>query len=99
MDFAKYETAAARTINPALGESERLMDAAAGLAEEAGEALAIVRKHLYQGKALDRKKLEIELGDSLWCLAMTARAAGLSLDQIAAANIAKLQERHPDRLK
>src|SRR5215208_6096422 len=97
MNFSEYETAAARTINPSLGETERLIDAAAGLAEEAGEALSLVRKHLYQGKALDRERLEKELGDALWCLAMTARAAGISLDSIAAANIAKLRTRHPER--
>jgi NTP pyrophosphatase (non-canonical NTP hydrolase) len=97
MDFSEYETAAARTVNPALGESERLIDAAAGLAEEAGESLSLVRKHLYQGRELDRDRLEKELGDVLWCLAMTARAAGISLESVAAANIAKLRERHPDR--
>jgi NTP pyrophosphatase (non-canonical NTP hydrolase) len=41
--------------------------------------------------------LEKELGDVLWCLAMTARAAGLSLESIATANVKKLEERHPDR--
>src|SRR3954454_13636115 len=96
-DFASYERAAARTINPALDANSRLIDAAAGLAEEAGEVLALVRKHLYQGKELDRDKLEKELGDALWCLAMTAKAAGLSLDGVAAANIEKLKARHPDR--
>jgi NTP pyrophosphatase (non-canonical NTP hydrolase) len=99
MNFLEYETAAARTINPKLGTTERLIDAAAGLAEEAGEALAIVRKHLYQGRDLDLDKLEKELGDALWCLAMTARAAGISLDSIATTNIAKLRQRHADRLK
>jgi NTP pyrophosphatase (non-canonical NTP hydrolase) len=96
-EFSAYEVAAARTINPTLDDRERLIDAAAGLAEEAGEALSIVRKHLYQGKELDRDRLEKELGDVLWCLAMTARAAGLSLEKVAAANIAKLEQRHPDR--
>ena len=99
MDFSMYEAAAARTINPALDESERLIDAAAGLAEEAGEVLGLVRKHLYQGKELDRDNLEKELGDVLWCLAMTARAAGLSLEATAASNIAKLEQRHGDRIK
>lgn len=99
MDFTEYETKAARTINPALDANGRLIDAAAGLAEEAGEALSLVRKHLYQGRELDREKLEKELGDALWCLAMTARAAGLSLDAIAATNVAKLEARHPDRLR
>jgi NTP pyrophosphatase (non-canonical NTP hydrolase) len=97
MDFKEYEAAASRTINPALDDKERLIDAAAGLAEESGEALSLVRKHLYQGRDLDRDKLEKELGDVLWCLAMTARAAGLSLESIAAANVRKLEERHPDR--
>jgi len=99
MEFSEYETAAARTINPALDANGRLIDAAAGLAEEAGEALSLVRKHLYQGRELDREKLEKELGDVLWCLAMTAKAAGLSLESIAAANVAKLAARHPDRLR
>jgi NTP pyrophosphatase (non-canonical NTP hydrolase) len=98
MDFSSYEAAAARTINPALNASERLIDAAAGLAEEAGEALSLVRKHLYQGKPLDREKLELELGDALWCLCMTARAAGLEIDRIAAKNIEKLADRHGARL-
>ena len=97
MNFKEYEAAAARTINPSLDETDRLIDAAAGLAEEAGEVLSQVRKHLYQGKALDRDSLERELGDALWCLAMTARASGFSLENIAAANVAKLQQRHPDR--
>ena len=97
-DFALYEKAAARTINPALDENGRLIDAAAGLSEEAGEVLALVRKHLYQGRELDRDKLEKELGDALWCLAMTAKAAGLSLESIAATNVKKLEARHPDRV-
>jgi NTP pyrophosphatase (non-canonical NTP hydrolase) len=68
------------------------------LAEEAGEALSLVRKHLYQGRTLDRDLLEKELGDVLWCLAMTARASGLSLESVASSNVRKLEERHPDRL-
>jgi NTP pyrophosphatase (non-canonical NTP hydrolase) len=99
MNFSEFEAAAARTVNPSLDANGRLMDAAAGLAEEAGETLSLVRKHLYQGRELDREKLEKELGDVLWCLAMTAKAAGLSLDSVASANIAKLEARHPGRLK
>ncbi len=98
MEFNVYEAAAARTINPALDANGRLIDAAAGLAEESGEVLSIIRKHLYQGRELDRDKLEIELGDALWCLAMTAKAAGLSLEAIAAKNLKKLEQRYPDRI-
>lgn len=95
MTLNEYQTAAARTTNPELDENQRLLDAAAGLAEEAGEILGLVRKHAYQAHELNREKLKIELGDALWCLAMTARSAGLTLDEIAAGNVAKLAARYP----
>ena len=97
MTLDEYEGLAARTLNPELSQSERLMDAAAGLAEESGEILGLVRKHAYQGRELQRNEVLIELGDALWCLAMTAKSAGLTLDQVAAANIAKLRARYPER--
>jgi NTP pyrophosphatase (non-canonical NTP hydrolase) len=96
MNLSEYEQAAERTINPALNDRERLLDAAAGLAEEAGEVLGLVRKHVLQNRALDRARLVAELGDVLWCLTITARSAGTSLDEIASANIAKLRLRYPD---
>ena len=96
MTLSEYERQAARTANPSLDERDRLMDAAAGLAEESGEVLGAVRKHAYFGHRLDVDRLRIELGDVLWCLAMTARAAGLSLEEVAGANIAKLRDRYPD---
>jgi NTP pyrophosphatase (non-canonical NTP hydrolase) len=95
MDLADYQRAAERTINPALDSEARLLDAAAGLAEEAGEVLAIVRKHAFQGRPLDRERLMMELGDALWCLTIAAQSAGIPLDDIARANVEKLRARHP----
>lgn len=91
-----YQDAAARTINPALDDRQRLLDAAAGLAEEAGEALAHARKHVMQGRALDRDALAKELGDALWCLAIAARCIDLPLSEIASRNLDKLRTRHPN---
>lgn len=96
MTLADFQRAAARTINPALSERDRFLDAASGLAEEAGEVLGLVRKHLMQGRNLEPDRVAEELGDALWCLTITAQCAGLTLDQVAAANIAKLSGRHPD---
>ena len=90
-----YQDAAARTINPALDDEQRLLDAAAGLAEEAGEALAHVRKHVMQARVLDRDALAKELGDALWCLAIAARCIDMPLSEVAARNIEKLRKRHP----
>ena len=96
MNLDEYQRLAARTLNPALDRDRRLMDAAAGLAEEAGETLGRVRKHLYVGHPLDRDGLVKELGDALWCLAAVATALDVPLHEVAEANIAKLRKRYPD---
>jgi NTP pyrophosphatase (non-canonical NTP hydrolase) len=95
MDFATYQQLAARTTNPALSPDDRLFDAVAGLAEEAGEVLAAVRKHRFQERALRPDAVLEELGDALWCLTTAAAALGSSLDEVAARNLAKLTARYP----
>jgi NTP pyrophosphatase (non-canonical NTP hydrolase) len=94
--FDSYQDAAGRTINRSLTDDQRLLDAVAGLAEEAGEALALVRKHVMQGRPLDHEALTRELGDALWCLAVAARCIDVTLSEVARRNIEKLQQRHPD---
>jgi NTP pyrophosphatase (non-canonical NTP hydrolase) len=91
----RYQDDAARTINRSLTEQQRLLDAAAGLAEEAGEVLAHVRKHVMQGRPLDRDAVAIELGDALWCIAIAARTLGVPLSEVAAKNVEKLRARYP----
>ncbi|HXT14484.1 MAG TPA: MazG nucleotide pyrophosphohydrolase domain-containing protein [Gemmatimonadaceae bacterium] len=96
MDLDAYVISARRTINPALDERDRTLDAAAGLAEEAAEVLGLVRKRAFQNRDVSRERLVEELGDVLWCLAITADSLGVSLDEVAKANVEKLQARHPD---
>lgn len=95
MTLDEYQERAARTMNAALAPDERLLDAAAGLAEEAGEVLGLVRKSVYRQRELDANALAEELGDALWCVAAVASSAGLSLETVAAANIEKLRIRYP----
>ena len=95
-DLDDYQRAAARTMNRSLSGDQRLLDAAAGLAEEACEVLGHVRKHVMQGRALNRDAVVVELGDALWCLAITAESLGVSLSEVARVNEAKLRARHPD---
>ncbi|MFN2566842.1 MAG: nucleoside triphosphate pyrophosphohydrolase family protein [Gemmatimonadaceae bacterium] len=96
MTLDEYQQAAARTMNAGLSDAERLVDAAAGLSEEAGEVLGLVRKHVYMQHPLDRERLTRELGDALWCLAAAASCTGLTLDAVATANIQKLARRYPN---
>ena len=98
MILSEYQAAAARTLNPALDTDHRLLDAAAGLAEEAGEVLSHVRKHVMQGKPLDRAELVVEIGDALWCVAALATTLGVTMEEVAERNVEKLRHRHPHGL-
>jgi NTP pyrophosphatase (non-canonical NTP hydrolase) len=95
MTLDEYQRSALRTVNHALTTDERLLDAAAGLVEETGEVLGLVRKRAFQRRATPAERFIEELGDALWCLAVTADTLGLSLDQIAESNLRKLEARHP----
>ena len=95
MTFDEYQQAALRTVNPSLDARDRLLDASAGLAEEAAEVLGLIRKRIFQRRDVDDAKLIEELGDVLWCLAVTANTLGIPLSKVAEANQAKLALRHP----
>lgn len=74
----------------------RLQNGLMGLCGEAGEAIDILKKHLFQGHDLDTEHLAIELGDVAWYLAVTADALGYDLESIFVMNRAKLRARYPD---
>jgi len=95
MNFYEYQQLAERTANQT-DPKERFINFAFGLAGETGEVIDYLKKHLFHGHLLDREKLKIELGDVLWYLATIATTAGISLEEIAKANIAKLKVRYPD---
>ncbi len=96
MTLDEYQQAALRTVNPSLDERDRLLDASAGLAEEAAELLGLVRKKTFQGRNIDQEKLIEEMGDVLWCLAVTAHTMGVHLSEVAEKNQTKLAKRHPE---
>ena len=76
--------------------TDRLINGLMGLNGEAGEAIDILKKHLFQGHELDREHLAKELGDVAWYLAISADALGYTLEQILQINIDKLRARYPD---
>ena len=67
-------------------DRDRLLDAGIGLAEEAAELLGLIRKRVFQGRDIDPARLSEELGDVLWCLAISADTLGIRLSQVAEAN-------------
>ena len=75
-----------------------LLTGAIGLSSEGGEFAEIVKKCLFQGKALDkdtRFHIKRELGDILWYWINSVRALGLDPNSVIEENIKKLQSRYP----
>lgn len=68
-----------------------------GLAGETGEVAEKVKKTIRDfGGELDEERrhlLALEAGDILWYLAALARELGISLDEIAGMNLAKIRSR------
>jgi NTP pyrophosphatase (non-canonical NTP hydrolase) len=90
-----YQAEAARTLTQQ-EQKDALTAHALGLGGEAGEYIELVKKHVYHGAELDVEKAKKELGDVLWYIAATCTDLGITLQDVARANIEKLQIRYPD---
>lgn len=98
MDFDTYQQLALRTYRTEPTQHHLLVNGALGLTGESGEVADIIKKLVYPSKTGDgqdtQTRLLDELGDVLWYIAILAKGAGVSLDEIAQHNIAKLASRH-----
>lgn len=95
MQLNEYQTEAMKMLNPGLNQKEVLVNALMGLCGESGEAIDILKKHLFQGHDLDRAKIIKELGDVAWYLAEAAMGLGVTLESICQGNLDKLHARYP----
>lgn len=96
MQADEYQFLAYRTANKELSHFDQLRNAAYGLNGEAGEVIDLLKKHEFQGHALDQEKLVKELGDIAWYLALACTAIGTPLSAVLQQNVAKLKERYPE---
>ena len=96
MTLNEYQALAQRTSNRALDNKGHLFNGVLGLAGEAGECADLLKKHYYQDGRNFVDDLEDELGDVLWYVAETARALGLTLEEVAVRNVEKLKKRYPE---
>jgi len=96
MNFTVYQKRARKTaVYPNLGNN--FVYPTLGLTGEAGEVAEKIKKVLRDKNGLidknARRELKKELGDVLWYLANLATEIGLSLEEIARANLKKLASR------
>ncbi len=97
MELNEYQKQALKTaIYP---EKYKVIYSALGLGNEAGEVMGKIKKWLRgddgEGE-MSKERVEAlkgELGDVLWYLAVLANDLGLELNEIAQANVLKLQSR------
>ena len=89
----KYDFSEATDDLKEVGFIEKIL----GLTGEAGEAADKIKKLLRDKDGVvsneDRASIIKELGDTLWYLAGIARYLGVSLSEVAAGNIEKLESR------
>ena len=96
MDLDEYQRRALRTAAPRDKRNE-LLHLVLGLVGESGEIAEKFKRwvrDLDSDEArIDRTDIAKELGDVLWYVAVLADYLDLSLDDVAAANLAKLASR------
>ena len=77
---------------------ERLLTAGVGINAEGGEFLEIIKKMIFQGKPFNednRHHMIVELGDIMWYVAQACMALGVTIDEVIAGNVTKLEKRYP----
>ena len=77
---------------------ERLLTAGVGINAEGGEFLEIVKKMIFQGKpwnGANKHHLVTELGDLMWYISQACMALDVSMEDVIATNVKKLEKRYP----
>ena len=94
LTLSEYQDKAYTNIQCHKSHQEEVMHWAIGLGEEAGETLSVI-KHKYYGGGYDVVDLVGELGDTLWHIAALCEVLGISMEDVALFNLAKLEHRYP----
>lgn len=100
MKLNEYQKWGWRTMPPrTVDKVQRALDISnysMGLAGETGEIVDLLKKHIHHGHELDREKVKAELGDVLHYVSGLTSMLGFTLEDVATANITKLQKRYPN---
>ena len=76
--------------------SKLIVNGAMGLCGESGEVIDLIKKCCFQGHELDFDKIEEEIGDALWYVAILCEGISVDMESVMARNIEKLKKRYPN---
>lgn len=93
MTLDEYQTEAIKTLHP----DADVIYLSGKLLCEAAEVAEPLLKLRYHGRPTSDHEVRDELGDVLWYADALAAQLGMSLEVVAAANVAKLRARHGQR--
>lgn len=89
MDLNEYQNKAMETRLASADDAYALL----GLAGEVGELYSLVAKGIRDNYTPSDENIKKEIGDILWFLAAIAKDIGFTLEEVAQANLDKLQKR------
>ena len=89
MELDYYQTQAENSRLPTVDLEYLLM----GFIGEVGEVYSLLAKNIRDETDFEPEKIKKELGDCLWFIATICNDFGLSLDDVAKANLEKLLSR------
>ena len=72
-----------------------IINASLGLSGEVGELNDMIKKAIFHSHPIDRMKVEKEIGDIIWYVALMCESFGFDMDEVMELNIAKLKARYP----
>lgn len=91
MNFNDYQQLANTTaIYPA---TAKVFYPALGMAGEVGEVCEKIKKHVRDGRELNKEELKKEIGDVLWYMSALCTDLGITLEDVATTNYNKLKSR------
>lgn len=93
MEFQDYQERGYVAIQPHTDEKDTVLNWMVGLSEEVGEVAKHIKHKYYGNEPFTDEEIASELGDVQWYLMALCTSLGISLDTVAAINLAKLEYR------
>lgn len=92
MELSEYQKLA-MSCSVLRNDEERIQYGVLNTASEAGEIAGKYAKSLRDQTTIDTDSVVKEMGDVLWSLAALAEGLGVTLNDVASINVAKIQSR------